>query len=325
MPGRGTRRLSLRIHRSPHLSRFVVVPNTLAQNRAISYTAKGLFLDLISRPAEWKETCRQMADSSPQGRRTVEDALDELRAWGYYRVDVVRLPNGRLHSEAHLFDVPQRQMLPGADIPASGEPEHGDRGVLLGKNLVKEPSLPVVTEPQPTEPRGSRAEEEQGGREDEPDSQATATEEQVDEDTRAAAVILLRAVRPERRLPLGEAEAAALAPLVRAWLERGGSEEGLREALLAGLPSVVYSPAKVLQSRLERKMPPQQNPGVAPLQRRRLAECAECRDPLPEPGLCPTCTGARRQSAPDEARARTTARGLAMVRAAMANGAGEAA
>ena len=304
----------------------MVVPNALAQNRAISYTAKGLFLDLISRPEEWKETCRQMADSSPQGRKTVDDALDELRAWGYYRVDVVRLPNGRLRSEAHLFDVPQRQMLPGADIPASGEPEHGDRGVLLGKNLVKEPSLPVVArEPQPTEPRGSRAEEELGGREDESGSQATASGEQVDEDTRAAAAVLLRAVRPERRLPLGEAEAAALAPLVRAWLERGGSEEGLREALLAGLPTVVYSPTKVLQSRLERKMPPPQHPDVAPLQRRRLAECAECRDPLPEPGLCPACTGARRQTAPDEARARVTARGAAKVRAAMATGAGEAA
>ncbi len=304
----------------------MIIPNALAQNRAISYTAKGLFVDLISRPEEWRETCRQMADSSPQGRKSVEDALDELRAWGYYRVDVVRLPNGRLRSEAHLFDVPQRPMLPGADIPASGEPECGDPDALLGKYLVKEPSLPVAEEPKAEEPRGSRAEEEQGGREDELDSRTTADGgEEADEDTRAAAVVLLRAVRPERRLPLGEAEAAALAPLVRAWLDRGGSEEGLREALLTGLPSMVYSPAKVLQSRLERKMPPPQRLSATPLRPRRFAECEECRDPLPEPGLCRACSGTRRQSGPDEARARVTARGRAKVRAAMATGAGEAA
>ncbi|MFE2726310.1 hypothetical protein [Kitasatospora sp. NPDC059327] len=304
----------------------MIIPNALAQNRAISYTAKGLFVDLISRPEEWRETCRQMADSSPQGRKSVEDALDELRAWGYYRVDVVRLSNGRLRSEAHLFDVPQRPMLPGADMPASGEPECGDPDALLGKNLVKDPSLPVAKELQAEEPRGSLAEEEQGGREDEPDSRTTANGgEEADEHTRAAAVVLLRAVRPERRLPLGEAEAVALAPLVRAWLDRGGSEEGLREALLAGLPGVIYSPARVVQSRLERKMPPSQRLDGPPSPRRRPAECAECRDPLPEPGLCPACAGTRRQGGPDEARARVTARGLAKVRAAMATGTAEAA
>ncbi|MEV0530821.1 hypothetical protein [Kitasatospora sp. NPDC050463] len=303
----------------------MIIPNALAQNRAISYTAKGLFVDLISRPEEWRETCRQMADSSPQGRKSVEDALDELRAWGYYRVDVVRLPNGRLRSEAHLFDVPQRPTPPGADIPASGEPECGDPGVLLGKNLVKEPSLPVVAEAQAEDLSGSRAQEEPGGQEDEPGSRTATSGVEPDEDTQEAAALLLWAVRPERRLPLGDAEAAALAPLVRAWLDRGGSEEELREALLAGLPSVIYSPAKVLQSRLERKMPPPQRLDSPPSRRRRLAECQECRDPLSELGLCPACSGTRRQSAPDEARARVTARGLAKVRAAMATGAGEAA
>ncbi|WP_404868453.1 hypothetical protein ACI1MP_10315 [Kitasatospora griseola] len=267
-----------------------------------------------------------MADSSPQGRKTVEDALDELRVWGYYRVDVVRMPNGRLRSEAHLFDVPQRALLPGADIPASGEPECGEPDALLGKYLVKEPSLPVAEEPQEEEePGGSRPEGEKGGREDEADSRTTVNSgQEADEETRAAAVVLLRAVRPERRLPLGQAEAAALAPLVRAWLDRGGSEEGLREALLAGLPGVIYSPAKVVQSRLERKMPPQCL-DAPPSQRRRLAECEECRDPLSKPGLCPACSGTRRQSGPDEARARTTARGLAKARAAMATGTAEAA
>ncbi|MFD0274693.1 hypothetical protein ACFVHB_12430 [Kitasatospora sp. NPDC127111] len=306
------RRTSLRIHRSPHPSNFVIIPNTLAQNRAMSYTARGLLVDLLSRPDEWRETCRQMADSSPQGRKALESALGELRAFGYYRVEVVQLPNGRLRSEAHVFDTPQLQVLPGATIPASGGSESGERDALLGKNLVKEPSLPSEVVPVTV----AEQDLEQGGREGEPDSSTRISGGELDEQTRAAAAVLLRVVRSERRLPLGEAEAAGLAPLVRSWLERGGSEEGLREAMLAGLPDVVYSPAKVLQNRLERKMPPAER-SAARTRQRRMAECAECRDPLPEPGACAACAGAGRDTARDDGRERVTARGMAKVRAAL--------
>ncbi|MBD0688354.1 hypothetical protein [Streptomyces sp. CBMA123] len=272
----------------------------------MTYTARGLLVDLLSRPDDWRETCRQMADSSPQGRKALAAALDELRAWGYYRVEVVRLPNGRLRSEAHIYDRPQPGGLPGATKPDSGESDTADRDVLP-KDLVKVPTLPVAVAPPTAE----------GGREEAaPAPRTVEPAAPVDEATNAAMGALLRVVRPERRLPLGGAEAAALAPLVREWMERGGSEEQLRQALLAGLPEVVYSPSGVLRSRLERKMPAERP--AAPAARRQFTECAECRGPLPEPGLCPACAGAGRQTASDEGRGDVTARGMAKVRAALA-------
>ncbi|MFE2104575.1 hypothetical protein ACFXAF_01685 [Kitasatospora sp. NPDC059463] len=279
----------------------------------MTYTARGLLVDLLSRPADWRETCRQMADSSPQGRKALAAALDELRAWGYYRVDVVQLPNGRIRSEAHIYDRPQSGGLPGATAPDSGESDTAERGVLP-KDLVEVPTLPAGTvepaiEDSPAEAEGGREVTAPAPRPAEPAGQA-------DEATRAAMNVLLRAVRPERRLPLGAAEAAALAPMVREWMARGGSEEQLREALLAGLPEVVYSPAGVLRSRLARKMPAERPAATAT--RRRVAECEECRDPLPKPGLCPACAGAGRLTVPDDARGRVTARGMAKVRAALA-------
>ncbi|MFJ1795315.1 hypothetical protein [Kitasatospora griseola] len=286
----------------------------------MSYTARGLLVDLLSRPDDWRETCRQMADSSPQGRKTLAAALDELRAWGYYRVEVVRLPNGRVRSEAHVFDRPQTGLLPGATAPGSGEPDCGDRGVLP-KDLVKVPSLPSGEETEPLADASPANEE--GGREETAPEQTprprpaapAADPEDLDEASLAAVNALLRAVRPERRLPLGVAEAAALAPLVREWMERGASQDELRQALLTGLPEVVHSPVAVLRSRLERKKPAERP--VAPHQR--LAECEQCRDPLPEPGLCGGCRGAGQADGSADRGVEVTARGIAKVRAAMAS------
>ena len=301
------------------------MPNELAQNRAMSYTARGLLVDLLSRPDDWRETCRQMADSSPQGRKALESALDELRAWGYYRVEVVRLSNGRIRSEAHIFDQPQRGAGPGATIPASGVPAPGVPDVL-SKYLVKVPSLPEATAVQVDGDETIETMAPEGGKEGTaPASGSTASEAaaeppeaaepaEPDRATAEAVLVLLRVVRAERRLPLGVAEAAALAPLVCSWMNRGGSEDQLREALLAGLPHVVHSPVAVVRSRLERKMPGrrvQQQP-------KRGAECAECRDPLPQPGLCSRCRGTRGSSSRDRARGEVTERGMAKVRAVMA-------
>lgn len=307
-----TKETFLRIHRSPHSTSFVVVPNSLAQNRAMSYTARGLLIDLLSRPDTWRETCRQMADSSPQGRKALESALNELRGFGYYRVELVRLPNGRLLSEVHVYDVPQ-PVLPDATGPASGARESGRRDALLGKNLGKEPSRPELPEEADCD---VVAEAVPGGREGK-DEQAVPVGAPVDEQTRAAVAALYRAVRPERKLRIGAAEAYALAPLVADWLERGASEAELREALLAGLPVVVHSPVGVLRSRLERKMPGR-GPG-APV-RPRFAECAECRDPLPEAGVCRRCAGGLSGGSDDSVREEVSVRGAAMARRALRSG-----
>lgn len=107
----------MQIHRSAHVRSFTVLPNSALQDRRLSYTARGLLVDLLSRPDGWREDGRQMADSSPQGRGAVRRALKELTAAGYYRVEVVRMPDGKVRSEAHLYDVPQ---LPG--VPPLRDP-----------------------------------------------------------------------------------------------------------------------------------------------------------------------------------------------------------
>jgi hypothetical protein len=57
----------MQIHRTRHTRGFTVLPNTLLQDRRLSYTTRGLLADLLSRPDGWREDGRHMADSSPLG------------------------------------------------------------------------------------------------------------------------------------------------------------------------------------------------------------------------------------------------------------------
>ncbi|WP_370145518.1 hypothetical protein [Kitasatospora sp. GAS206B] len=201
-----------------------------------------------------------MADSSPQGRVATYKALKELRDAGYYWVLTLRMPDGTLRTEVHVFDTPQL-VAPTPSILGPGEASTGSRVIQKRKNREKEPT------PRPTR--------------------------EVDPVLREAVAALYRVIRPERRLRLGEAEALQLAPLVASWLARGSTLADLAQALLPGLPEVLASPLGLLRNRLQRKMPPE--PGAGAVAERPghadRSECVECRDPVPRPGRCHVCAG----------------------------------
>ncbi|WP_328956633.1 hypothetical protein [Kitasatospora purpeofusca] len=239
----------MQIHRSAHARSFTVLPNGLLQDRRLSFTARGLLADLLSRPDGWREDGRHMADTSPQGRGTVRRALKELTDAGYYRVVRVRRPDGTIRSEAHVFDLPQL-VPPGVARPVAGERGTGRPDAPPVKNPEEVPTLP-----------------------------------EVDEQTREAVAALFRAIRPEPRLRLGLAEAQALAPLVCRWLEHGSTATDLAHALLPGLPTHLHSPVALLRDRLRRKLPPPRA-GAAPAT---YSECPLCHDPVRRPGPCRSC------------------------------------
>jgi hypothetical protein len=210
--------LPMHVHRTEHARHFTVLPNAVLQFRRLSYTARGLLADLLSRPDGWREDGRHMADTSPQGRGAVRKAHKELTAAGFYRTEKVRMRDGTIRTEAHVYDTPQ-PTSPGTTRPASGEASTGRAGAPVVKNPVKATTLPT-------------------GDSDGDGERRTAAEAAAvpDEQVRAAVAALYRAIRPEPRLRLGEAEARALAPLVTQWLERGATDADLAQALLSALP-----------------------------------------------------------------------------------------
>ncbi|MFD7645992.1 hypothetical protein ACFV4P_35765 [Kitasatospora sp. NPDC059795] len=319
----------MQIHRSAHARNFIVLPNSLVQERRLTFTARGLLADLLSRPDSWSEDAQHMADSSPQGRATIRAALKELREAGYYLVVKVRMPDGTIRSETHVFDVPHRpgaeiirqgaeeaaasQAQPVAPRPASGEPTSGSCEALPVKNRKKAPSLPLPEAPAdhdagaapelPARSAGGRA------------KTATMTTEPPNGQTRAAASALHRALLSEPRLRLGEVEMLELAPLAARWLERGFGPAELAAALLPGLPQRIHSPRAVVRTRLRDKLPPV----YAPEQPRVPSphECANCRTPVPRSGVCGPCQGRPRQGVAVGGGAAYTPAGAARVRATL--------
>ncbi|MFB7383809.1 hypothetical protein ACFC6U_40470 [Kitasatospora purpeofusca] len=273
----------MRVHRSAHVRNFTVLPNAVLQYRRLSYTARGLLADLLSRPDGWREDGRHMADSSPQGRGAIRKALKELTDAGYYRVEKIRMPDGTIRTETHVYDTPWSS--PDATRPAPGGAVTGHTDSPPPKNRHKEPSLP------PSSADDGKAEE-----------------------VREAVATLFRVIRPEPRLRLGEAEAAELAPLVAQWLERGATRTDLAHALLPGLPVPMHSAAAVIRYRLEHKMPPARPTALPPA---RYAECAKCHDPVPRPGICRPCSGLTTRTPPPGKAAEAAAAGAARVRTAL--------
>jgi hypothetical protein len=126
---------------------------------------------------------------------------------------------------------------------------------------------------------------------------------------------------PALRLGVGEIE--RLVPLVARWQASGATEADLYQALTADLPHPVRSAAALVSYRLEAR-----TPAIAAPRKRveTLAECGECRDPLPRgvhTGICRRCAGlAPVPSAP--APTPVSLNGIALVRAALSGVAHEA-
>ncbi|MFG2845126.1 hypothetical protein ACGF12_18435 [Kitasatospora sp. NPDC048296] len=285
----------MRVHRTEHVRHFTVLPNSVLQYRKLSYTARGLLADLLSRPDDWREDGRHMADTSPQGRGAIRKALKELADAGFYRVETIRLPDGTVRTENHVYDTPWVR-TPAATHPAPGEPTTGCADLPVVKKPDQETTLPPLpaTAANPC-----------------PDQQPTAPDEQLKE----AVATLFRVIRPEPRLRLGQSEAEELAPLVAQWLQRGSTPADLAQALLHGLPTPMHSAAAVLGYRLHHKMPPPRTPGRPPTAR--YTECKECRDPVPRPGTCRACAGLVKRSATGGCAASVAIRGASRARTAL--------
>ena len=71
---------------------FTVIPNTLAQNKELSYDARGLLIELLSRPENWVVHKTQLI-SSDCGITIINRIFKELKDKGFLKIENIRSDN----------------------------------------------------------------------------------------------------------------------------------------------------------------------------------------------------------------------------------------
>lgn len=103
--------MPMEIHRSAWQRDFLQLPNALAQDERLSYRARGILVELLSRPGNWQTNAdalwrngQRKRPGHAEGQGAVRNAFAELKAFGY--IDEVRQRNSKGHVSTvlHVYD-----------------------------------------------------------------------------------------------------------------------------------------------------------------------------------------------------------------------------
>lgn len=109
-------------------SGFVQIRNEVARDRRLSYKARGILVDILSRPDNWQTSADALAALGPDGRTAVLSGLKELREAGYLHTIRQRAEDGTFATVSLVYDVPQtldavqETLAPESGFPTSVSP-----------------------------------------------------------------------------------------------------------------------------------------------------------------------------------------------------------
>lgn len=150
----------MRIRRSRLTGDYVQVPNRSARDDRLSYMARGILVELLSRPDGWEATADDLwrlatqARGAGESRRAMRAAFVELKNAGYLVSTREQLAGGRFGTVLTLYDVsagrtdvpiggtserPGKTDVPAGrtDVPPAGSPEPpGITGISAGRTDV---------------------------------------------------------------------------------------------------------------------------------------------------------------------------------------------
>lgn len=118
------------IIRSPRAeSNFSVISNAVIRDSRLSYRARGILLDILSRPDNWRVSADSLARTGNEGRHAILTALKELREVGYMKTEKRQNEQGRFETVSIVYDTPFYEATE-VQKPASGYPKSENRTSL---------------------------------------------------------------------------------------------------------------------------------------------------------------------------------------------------
>jgi hypothetical protein len=102
----------MKIHRSRPQERFTIIPDDTLRDPRLSYAARGVLAEILSRPDDWDTNAdamwrraRSERGKAGEGRDVLRAVFAELEACGYLQRVVTRSGRGRIATDVHLSDV----------------------------------------------------------------------------------------------------------------------------------------------------------------------------------------------------------------------------
>lgn len=121
-------------------SGYTIIRNDVLRDARLSYRARGLLAEILSRPDNWRIDSRQLADHAKEGREAIRTALREIEAAGYIKRTKRQDPDtGRWTTDTVVYDTPVADITdnPTPGNPAPGNPYSGSLGANR-KNIKKD-------------------------------------------------------------------------------------------------------------------------------------------------------------------------------------------
>lgn len=111
---------------------FLLLRNDVARDSRLSYRARGILMDILSRPDNWTASAEALARACPggEGVKAIRTALRELEAAGYLKRERIRIDGGRFAWKQSVYDLPQGDISAGGTVspkPPDGFPPDGNR------------------------------------------------------------------------------------------------------------------------------------------------------------------------------------------------------
>ncbi|MGN5238529.1 replication protein [Rhodococcus sp. SJ-3] len=124
------------IRRGPRLAdNFTILSNTIINNEALSFRARGVLIWLLSKPFDWSIRSEVIADQSPfEGREAIRTVMRELVAHGYLVREKVQNEKGHWATIQTIYEEPVTSDTtppePKTRKSTSGQPRDGQTGAF---------------------------------------------------------------------------------------------------------------------------------------------------------------------------------------------------